>query len=250
MPTRNDSDNDMNRSPERARLRAAIERCGELRSRIDTLTIARNRAEQDLRQSRDETSTAEALITEARSKAQRDYVARLLHGSGDDTDLVGAAQQKLDEAQRKMALGGDAVALLDHDLAELQKSLVYASDNLKSAIADVLRHEAKWLDAELTTAKERLISLHAIKHLIWSVNGLMPQDQAHAIFAYSKDGTPIISLSGIKPDQDLLNKWHAALKELEASPDAVLPKPPVTKIQRMVIDPPPRHARTGNRVAT
>jgi hypothetical protein len=229
------------RGPERERLAEAITKHIAERDRLQRLSDAYSKAQDDCRVALDAIDAAEALLAEAREDQPRNYVQRLLDDTADGgADLVAAAQSRLSEAHQKHKVAGDGIDLLAAEIKSSEARVRWAKEDVGAAIGEYLRGapEIERLIAKYDAARSMTATLAVVLGEIERTHHGLPPS-ARSLDAINRSA-PI--------DDALVASWRLAVKALEGDPDATLPQLPatdttktITRVERVIVD--PRDAR-------
>jgi hypothetical protein len=194
------------RSPERAKLAAAIEYLDALDNHLGRLAEARNRL--GLRDKEFAVTSARAGIEEANKRAPQVLIAKAMGEPYDIVETVEHAQSRLGDAQRELDEAVAADAVLAAEITGIQGRRSLAELTRESALCDVLKNapELAALAARYETAKQ------AVRDIAWTFSAI----GIHRL-PFFWDGVCQGSNNGSGAP------WKAAIAALQSDPDAALP---------------------------
>lgn len=195
------------RSPERETLADAIKRHNVTRDRLARIKEASEKP--IMLPAIDAVEQAEQSLADARKREPKQLVEQLLSDQTASGSTVEEAEWSLSAARASLAQAHRMREALDQQQGAAESELTWAQHSLRHAIASVVKAEggATKLLAEFDDARREVARIHEVLSFLNTHNCLPPYWDAVRYLGPTGAEAP----------------WRAALAQLEADPDALLP---------------------------
>jgi len=211
------------RTPERAKLAAAIARYAAAKADVERIEAAREEIFSEVKMralpARDE---AAAALADARSRDTERLAAAYL-GETDAAVALGKLEKALVDAQAKIDEIEKTEIGLDARLKAAEEELTWSRSLRDQAHRDAIRNSP-----EMAAQVERY---NALCREVAILSQIIAVDYAPDSFRRSS----LANYSDLPTEE--ASAWRAAIEAMKFDPDAPLPAPRITEIRRTIVDP-------------